>query len=168
MTGGRTNCYGGNLSGGPISGAPPEFPPAANLTPGGELAHWSDADIVRALREGAPRRLSAQSTHALESHPLYDRRRNPGVDALPAINLRPVILHTRIALADKDGIILNTKIIIQTRCGTIECRSAGQGPTVLVMHGGHMNCDSGCEHEPFFLRCDTSDSKLQKEHTHVN
>jgi len=27
-------------------------PPAANLTPGGELAGWSDADIMRALREG--------------------------------------------------------------------------------------------------------------------
>jgi mono/diheme cytochrome c family protein len=53
VTGGCTDCHGGNLSGRPISGAPPEFPPAANLTPGGDLAHWSDADIVRALREGA-------------------------------------------------------------------------------------------------------------------
>ena len=91
VTGGCTDCHGGNLSGGPISGAPPEFPPAANLTPSGDLAHWSDADIVRALREGAPRRRSAQSIHALESHPLHDRRRNRGVDPLPAINPRPVV-----------------------------------------------------------------------------
>jgi pimeloyl-ACP methyl ester carboxylesterase len=48
---------------------------------------------------------------------------------------------------------VNTKIIIQTRCGTIEYRSAGQGPAVLVLHGGHMNCDSEFEHEQFFLRC---------------
>ena len=53
VTGVCTDCHGGHLSGGPISGAPPEFPPAANLTPSGDLAHWSDADIVRALREGA-------------------------------------------------------------------------------------------------------------------
>jgi mono/diheme cytochrome c family protein len=51
-TGGCADCHGGNLSGGPVSGAPPDFPPAANLTPGGDLARWSDADIARALREG--------------------------------------------------------------------------------------------------------------------
>ena len=51
-TGGCMHCHGDNLSGGPIAGAPPNTPPAANLTPGGELAGWSDADIVRALREG--------------------------------------------------------------------------------------------------------------------
>lgn len=51
-TGGCMHCHGENLSGGPIVGAPPNTPPAANLTPGGELAGWSDADIVRALRDG--------------------------------------------------------------------------------------------------------------------
>ncbi len=51
-TGGCADCHGGNLSGGPVAGTPPEFPPAANLTPGGELSGWADADIVRALREG--------------------------------------------------------------------------------------------------------------------
>lgn len=51
-TGGCTDCHGNNLSGGPIVGVPPGIPPAPNLTPGGELAHWSDAEITRALREG--------------------------------------------------------------------------------------------------------------------
>ena len=41
-----------DLSGGPVPGAPPDVPPAPNLTPGGELRGWSDADIVKALREG--------------------------------------------------------------------------------------------------------------------
>lgn len=51
-TGGCMHCHGDNLSGGPVAGAAPDFPPAANLTPGGELRGWSDADITRALREG--------------------------------------------------------------------------------------------------------------------
>jgi mono/diheme cytochrome c family protein len=44
------DCHGANLAG----AAPndPSEPPAPNLTSGGELGGWSDADIVRALREG--------------------------------------------------------------------------------------------------------------------
>jgi mono/diheme cytochrome c family protein len=47
---GCADCHGANLAG----GAPndPSEPPAPNLTPGGELGGWSEADIVRALREG--------------------------------------------------------------------------------------------------------------------
>src|SRR5215472_2011240 len=51
QVGGCTGCHGAGLSGGPIPGAPPGFPPAQNLTPTG-IGHWSDADIVRALRVG--------------------------------------------------------------------------------------------------------------------
>src|SRR5262245_55916923 len=51
-TGGCLHCHRDNLSGGSIVGTPPNTPQAVNLTPGGELAGWSDADIVRALRDG--------------------------------------------------------------------------------------------------------------------
>lgn len=47
-------CHGLDYAGGPIKGAPPDWPPAANLTPHPEdgLGTWSEADFVRALREG--------------------------------------------------------------------------------------------------------------------
>ena len=43
-------CHGYELSGGRVAG-PPDLPPASNLTPTG-LASWSEADFVRAMREG--------------------------------------------------------------------------------------------------------------------
>jgi mono/diheme cytochrome c family protein len=46
-------CHGQNLSGGPVDGAPPGTPPAANLTPGGELVGWTEADFAKAVRTGA-------------------------------------------------------------------------------------------------------------------
>jgi cytochrome c553 len=49
--GGCTGCHGPTLSGGKIPGTPPEFKPAANLTPAG-LGHYTEADFFRALREG--------------------------------------------------------------------------------------------------------------------
>ena len=49
--GGCTGCHGPGLSGGAIPGAPPEFKPAANLTPEG-IGRWSEEDFFRALREG--------------------------------------------------------------------------------------------------------------------
>lgn len=51
-TGGCRGCHKPDLGGGPVTGAPPDVPPAPNLTPGGELRGWSDADIVKALRQG--------------------------------------------------------------------------------------------------------------------
>ena len=41
-------CHGAQLSGGKIPGAPPEWPAAANLTPGAgsALAHYPDADAM--------------------------------------------------------------------------------------------------------------------------
>jgi cytochrome c553 len=46
-----TGCHGERFSGGPIPGAPPDWKPAANLTPTG-LGHYTEADFVRALRDG--------------------------------------------------------------------------------------------------------------------
>jgi mono/diheme cytochrome c family protein len=48
-----SGCHGQSYSGGPIPGAPPDAPPAANLTPDSTgLGAWSEADFIRALREG--------------------------------------------------------------------------------------------------------------------
>jgi cytochrome c553 len=44
-------CHGPNFSGGKIDIGPPDWPPARNLTPAGELAKWTEADFFRALRE---------------------------------------------------------------------------------------------------------------------
>ena len=43
-------CHGYGLSGGRVAG-PPGLPPASNLTPAG-IGHWTESDLVRALREG--------------------------------------------------------------------------------------------------------------------
>lgn len=48
---GCTGCHGPGLSGGKIPGMPPDAKPAANLTPSG-LGRYTEADFVRALREG--------------------------------------------------------------------------------------------------------------------
>ena len=46
-------CHGMQLSGGPIPGADPSWPPAANLTPHDSgLKGWSEGDFVKAMREG--------------------------------------------------------------------------------------------------------------------
>lgn len=46
-----TGCHGAGLGGGSIPGAPPEWKPAANLTPTG-IGHYTRDDFVRALRTG--------------------------------------------------------------------------------------------------------------------
>lgn len=50
--GGCFACHGETLSGGKIPGVPPEWPPAANLTPTGLVAYKSEADFVKLLRTG--------------------------------------------------------------------------------------------------------------------
>jgi mono/diheme cytochrome c family protein len=50
--GGCADCHGPNLSGGPMAGAPPDAPPAANITPGGQISAWSEADFIKAMRTG--------------------------------------------------------------------------------------------------------------------
>lgn len=48
-----TGCHGADFAGQRVPGTPPELPPAANLTPHAEgLAGWSEADFVRAIRQG--------------------------------------------------------------------------------------------------------------------
>lgn len=49
-SGGCLACHGKNLSGGKIAGGPDD-PPATNLTPTG-IGEWSEADFLRAFREG--------------------------------------------------------------------------------------------------------------------
>lgn len=45
-------CHGTQLAGGPIEGAPPDWPQAANLTPAGSLGSWGEEDFVRTIRTG--------------------------------------------------------------------------------------------------------------------
>lgn len=48
-----TGCHGGGFGGGHVPGTPPTFKDAANLTPAPDgLANWTEADFVRAMREG--------------------------------------------------------------------------------------------------------------------
>lgn len=48
---GCISCHGPGVSGGPVPGAPPDAPPASNLTPGG-ISSYTEPDFFRALREG--------------------------------------------------------------------------------------------------------------------
>ncbi|HVS54249.1 MAG TPA: cytochrome c [Opitutaceae bacterium] len=52
LAAGCTGCHGSNFSGGKIKVGPPDWPPAANLTPhpDGRIAKWSEADFIAALR----------------------------------------------------------------------------------------------------------------------
>jgi cytochrome c553 len=47
-----TGCHGSNYSGGRIPSGPPDWPPAANLTPdpAGRLTKWGETDFITALR----------------------------------------------------------------------------------------------------------------------
>lgn len=50
---GCTGCHGERFAGGRIPGAPPDLPIAANLTPDPSgLGAWSEADFMRAIRDG--------------------------------------------------------------------------------------------------------------------
>jgi len=41
--------------------------------------------------------------------------------------------------------------VVRTTRGSIEYRTVGQGPVILVLNGGHTNCHSPLGHEKFFL-----------------
>lgn len=48
-----SGCHGAELAGGPIAASPPDWPPAANLTPHADgLAGWTYEDFARAMRQG--------------------------------------------------------------------------------------------------------------------
>ena len=53
-TGGCTGCHGDHLSGGPIPCAPPDAPPAGNITPDEDsgIGSWSQDDFIQAMRTG--------------------------------------------------------------------------------------------------------------------
>jgi mono/diheme cytochrome c family protein len=48
--GGCTGCHTPSLSGGHVPGTPPNFKPAANITPDG-IGHYTEADFFRAMRD---------------------------------------------------------------------------------------------------------------------
>jgi len=50
--GGCRFCHGENLAGGPVPFSAPGTPPAANLTPAGELVGWSETMFIETLRTG--------------------------------------------------------------------------------------------------------------------
>ncbi len=51
LAAGCTGCHGAGFSGGKIPGAPPEWKPAANITPSG-IGHYRADDFTRLLRTG--------------------------------------------------------------------------------------------------------------------
>lgn len=63
------DCHGDNLSGRQLP--LPDEPPSRNLTPGGELAGWSEADFIQTVRTGVT--------------PAGDRLRQPMADVILAL-----------------------------------------------------------------------------------
>lgn len=57
LASGCIGCHGNTMSGGPVPGAPPGFGVPGNLTPNPEsgLGSWTEADFIRAMREGISR-----------------------------------------------------------------------------------------------------------------
>ncbi len=51
MAVGCEGCHNPSFTGGKVPGTPPDWKPAANITPEG-IGHWSEADFVTALRTG--------------------------------------------------------------------------------------------------------------------
>lgn len=45
-------CHNPRFSGGPVTGADPNAPPADNLTPAGNLKNWNEAQFITVLRTG--------------------------------------------------------------------------------------------------------------------
>ena len=45
-------CHGEDFTGGSVPGSPPDALPAANLTPAGAMANWSEADFFTAMQNG--------------------------------------------------------------------------------------------------------------------
>ncbi|MES2523361.1 MAG: c-type cytochrome [Gemmatimonadota bacterium] len=51
LAAGCTGCHGAGFSGGKIPGTPPDWKPAANITPSG-IGHYTEADFIRVMRTG--------------------------------------------------------------------------------------------------------------------
>jgi cytochrome c553 len=52
MIGGCTGCHGPGLSGGKIAAGDPKWGPAANITRGGNLGKWTEAEFIQTMRTG--------------------------------------------------------------------------------------------------------------------
>ncbi len=52
MSYGCMGCHNHDFSGGPITGGDPSWPPAANLTPAGPLADYTEEQFIETLRTG--------------------------------------------------------------------------------------------------------------------
>lgn len=77
---GCTGCHGPGLSGGMIPGAPPDWPQAANLTPGGPVGSWTEADFIQTIRTGVD-----PSGHQLVDEMPWRSYRNMSDDELKAL-----------------------------------------------------------------------------------
>lgn len=77
---GCTGCHGPGLSGGPIPGAPPDWPRAANITVGGVIKGWSEAEFLSTIRTGVDR-----SGHLLNEEMPWRRYAGMSDDDLRAI-----------------------------------------------------------------------------------
>ncbi len=63
-----SDCHGANLAGGPVPFAAAGVPPAANLTPAGELVGWTAQDFIKAVQEGVKPSGSTLSTEMPRYH----------------------------------------------------------------------------------------------------
>ena len=52
MAYGCMGCHNPNFTGGPITGGDPSWPPAANLTPAGPLADYTEEQFIETMRSG--------------------------------------------------------------------------------------------------------------------
>jgi mono/diheme cytochrome c family protein len=77
---GCTGCHGPGLSGGMIPGAPPDWPQAANLTPGGPVGSWTEADFIQTIRTGVN-----PSGHQLVDEMPWRSYRNMSANELKAL-----------------------------------------------------------------------------------
>src|SRR5260221_3563764 len=73
-------CHGPKLNGGRIANGPPEWPPAANLTPAGPTKTWTEEDFRRLLREG-----ERPDGSAVKAGLAWKHFRNMTDDEIPAI-----------------------------------------------------------------------------------
>jgi mono/diheme cytochrome c family protein len=75
-----TACHGADLNGGTARGFDGELVVALNLTPGGELAGWSEADFIQTMRSG--RNPSGRVLNELMPWPYLGRMTDEELQAL--------------------------------------------------------------------------------------
>lgn len=61
-------CHNSQLSGGPIPGGNPDWPPASNLTPAG-IGDWTESDFIKTMRTGMnPDRIKLQAPMPVKTY----------------------------------------------------------------------------------------------------